>query len=87
MFVEIFYVISLLSVTPHGPDFNLGFCEFGQYRGDPPLNKQDFYNCIIETGEEYWAAIEGYVNMLCYAVLCLSYCRFLIGSQSALLSI
>jgi|JI6StandDraft_1071083.scaffolds.fasta_scaffold1180088_1 hypothetical protein len=83
MFVEIFYVISLLSVTPHSPSFNLDFCEFGVYRGEPALTKTDFFNCIITSGEEYYTAIEGYVNMLCYAVVG-SLHSFPTGSQSAL---
>lgn len=74
MFVEIFYVISLLSVTPHNPSFNLDVCEFGEYIGTPVLTKEDFFNCSIKIGEEYWTAIEGYINMFGYSVC---YCLML----------
>jgi len=45
MFVEIFYVFSLLSVTPHDPSFSIEVIEL-----PPDGHEGELMDCIIEEG-------------------------------------
>lgn len=78
MFVEILYIISLLSVTPHDSNFSADIVELPKNRREGEL-----MDCLIEKGVEYRCAIEGYVNLTCYSVL-LNICSCLTGSLCAL---